>query len=177
MFEDMGWELPPTTRKAGPSDHYYHYPGVTLGIHRSLSYKLLYERVLFHAGLSSASSPMKVYHLSIPENLTAQDAVHLPIGNEELVVTCPETDSNGLLVFVTVLFYKAKAAGADCDCGCLLSPGAGGAGVRTGSGLEHSPELSLPKIPTAVAPDVKARTDAVDRKVHFAPLASVRYTF
>lgn len=142
----MGWELPPSDESDDQLEHYYHYPGVTLGIHRSKSSSINYERMrTTHTNLST-----EVFPIAVPK-LTKEQAAHICIGQEQLVVTLPEIDTAGRFVFVTVLFYNLESV--SCNCGCLCT----------------SPFSEVIKVECEASCAYEGK-----RKVHFAPLVSVR---
>lgn len=148
LYEDLGWELPPTHDRDVQLEHYYHYPGVTLGVHHAEINKIKYERVILSTSGGRTIKSTRVFNVEIPVKLTRDEAVHVKIGTEDLVVTCPEKDTAGRFVYVTVLFYNKEAVKANCDCGCHLS-----GALNT----------------------LRPRKGSPGRRVHFAPLAAVRY--
>lgn len=156
QFEDMGWELPPSSVTDNQLEHYYHYPGVTLGIHRRNDYNLNYERVRTSHYGESVERLTEIYRVKVPK-LTQEQAVHLHIGREKIIVTMPEIDTAGHFVFVSVLFYKSDST-MGCNCGC------------------RPPSLLAERAAGSDANSVASLGNFGKRKVHFAPLVSVRYT-
>lgn len=157
-YEDMGWEMPPTNDSDVHLEHYYHYPGVTLGVHRIHGYQIKYERVLMNRSRVATCQSVMIHTIDVPKRLTNEDAVHLPVGEETVIVTCPEVDIAGRFVFVTVLFYKETSGPANFRCGCVSRMAKVQEEYR---GVLHS--------------DTSAPAAITGRRVHFAPLASARY--
>lgn len=158
----MGWELPPSHSKDSEMDHYYHYPGVTLGVHRKTDDKIDYERVRTHHFSSLLRRSTEYFRVKVP-NLKKEQAVHLRIGQEVIIVTRPGTDFTGRNVYVSVLFYKDIST--SCNCGCRPINVA-------------LAEVSAIESDTTTTSDTAGSNKKVQRKsrVHFAPLASVRYS-
>jgi len=156
QFEDMGWELPPSSVMDCQLEHYYHYPGVTLGIHRRSEYSINYERVRTSHYGASVERSTEIYKLKVPR-MTQEQAVHLQIGREKIIVTMPEIDTAGRFVFVSVLFYRIDTK-STCNCGCR-------------------PPVSFCEMVSSAceATVVQKKSTFAKRKVHFAPLVSVRY--
>lgn len=154
----MGWELPPTSPTDTNLEHYYHYPGVTLGIHRIHGYQIKYERVLVKHDHVATARFVKIHTINVPKRLTCHDAIYLPVGEETVIVTCPEMDCNGRFVFVTVLFYREASSPADCRCGCTPSSSS-----------------SIVTVCRNSACSSVGKSVTTGRRVHFAPLASARY--
>ncbi len=157
QFEDMGWELPPSHAKDSEMDHYYHYPGVTLGVHRKSDNKIDYERVRTHHFSSLLRRSTEYFRVKVPD-LKKEQAVHLKIGKEVIIVTKPGTDFTGRNVFVSVLFYKDVST--SCNCGCRPIK------ASCSDDETRSDEIAEPM----------TKKGTRKCRVHFAPLASVRYS-
>ena len=157
QFEDMAWELPPSHEKDSEMDHYYHYPGVTLGVHRKSDNRIDYERVRTHHFSSLLRRSTEYFRVKVPD-LKKEQAVHLKIGQEVIIVTKPGTDFTGRNVYVSVLFYKNVST--SCNCGCRPM------------NVSHNQEA----LRSAEIAEPLTRKMMRKPRVHFAPLASVRYS-
>ena len=149
----MHWELPPTSIVDCRLEHYYHYPGVTLGIHRvNEKNTLRYERIFVNA--ENGNKTTKVFDLSLPDIPDSHSAIRVAIGCDNLIITHPEKDNVGRNVYVTVLFYESSDLFEQDNCGSVCHH------QNIFNQDTHQPTSSLKPI---------------GRRVHFAPLAAVRY--
>ena len=155
LYEDMGWELPPVrSEERNPVEHYYHYPGVTLGVHRVENNVIRYERIVRKIVDGKKITTVKVYPIEIPKKLSTEEAVQLTIGDEKLAITCPQRDEANRFVYVTVLFCSQETVKSSCECKCSLADG------------------NIQKKPLMLDDE---DTTTGTKRVHFAPLVAVRY--